>query len=345
MNPFYNPAQHRLRAFWRLFIQAVLFLLGIVVLSAAIVLAAIGIWLAAGQIPAGVAGNPSAFSRLLAEKMAGSSWLGLLSALSSLLVMLLTFWVAGRFLDRRRFADFGFHVDAAWWRDLAFGLALGALLMVLIFCAELTAGWVTITGTLQSLESGLGLAQGLALFICVGIYEEMFSRGYQLRNMAEGLDIKTLGPKWALGLGYLLSSTIFGLLHLANPNSSLMSTFNLVIAGLFLGLGFILTGELAISIGLHITWNFFQGNVFGFPVSGGAFSTSLIAIRQGGPSLWTGGAFGPEAGLIGLLAILLGSVLIVGWVRRTRGRVAWQTCLAEYAPPVTKIASGSDETD
>jgi len=337
MNPFYNPAQRRLRAFWRLLIQIVLFLLGTIAFGLAIVLAAAGIWLAAGQIPAGEAADSSAFSWLMVEKMVGSSWLGLLLTLGSLLVMLLTFWVAGRFLDRRSFKDFGFHFDAAWWRDLAFGLALGALLMVLIFGAELAAGWVTITGTLQSLESGVGLVQGLALFVCVGIYEEMLSRGYHLRNMAEGLNIKWLGPKWALGLGYLLSSTIFGMLHLANPNTSLMSTFNLVIAGLFLGLGFLLTGELAISIGLHITWNFFQGNVFGFPVSGGASSASLIAIRQGGPPLWTGGAFGPEAGLIGLLAILLGSVLIVGWVRRTRGQITWQMHLAEYARPAQKM--------
>ena len=340
MNPFYNPAQHRLRAFWRLLIQVVLFLLGTIVFSVAIVLAAIGIWLATGQLPADVAGNPSALSQLIAEKLAGASWLGLLSTLGSLLVMLLTCWVAGRFLDRRSFKDFGFHFSPAWWRDLAFGLVLGALLMALIFAAELAAGWVTVTGALRSsapdVPFGLALAQGLALFICVGIYEEMFSRGYHLRNMAEGLNIKALGPKWALWLGYLVSSTIFGMLHLANPNTSPMSTFNLVVAGLFLGLGFILTGELAISIGLHITWNFFQGNVFGFPVSGTGFSVSFVAIRQGGPSLWTGGAFGPEAGLIGLLAILLGSVLIVGWVRRTRGRIEWQTRLAEYAPPVAK---------
>jgi membrane protease YdiL (CAAX protease family) len=338
-NPFYNPAQRRVRAFWRLFIQAVLFLLGIVALSVAIVLAAFAIWLATGQIPSNATGNPAAFSQLIAEKMARSPWIGLLSGLTSLLVMLATYWVAGRFLDRRRFVDFGFHFDAAWWRDLAFGLALGALLMALIFGVELAAGWVTITGTLQSVESGVGLVQGLALFICVGIYEEMLSRGYHLRNIAEGLNIKAWGPKWALGLGYLLSSMVFGMLHLANPNTSLMSTVNLVVAGLFLGLGFVLTGELAISIGLHITWNFFQGSVFGFPVSGGASSASLIAIRQGGPTLWTGGAFGPEAGLIGLSAILLGSALIVGWVRRTRGRVAWQTRLAEYAPTATKVAT------
>ena len=336
MNPFYNPAQHRVRAFWRLLIQVVLFLLGLIVFSTAMILVISGIWFVAAQILGSATGNLPALSGLTAEEMARLPWLELLSALGSLLAMLLTYWVAGRFLDRRSFRDFGFHFDAAWWRDLAFGLALGALLMALIFAVELAAGWVTVSGVLQSPRPGAsveaGLIQGLIFFLCVGIYEEMFSRGYQLRNLAEGLNIKWLGPQWALCLGYLLSSTVFGLLHLANPNASPVSTFNLVVAGLFLGLGFILTGELAIPIGLHITWNFFQGNVFGFPVSGTGSSMSFVAIRQGGPALWTGGAFGPEAGLIGLLATLLGSALVVGWVRRTRGRVGLQTYLAEYAP-------------
>ncbi len=62
-----------------------------------------------------------------------------------------------------------------------------------------------------------------------------------------------------------------------------------------------LTGELAFPIGLHIAWNFFQGNVFGFPVSGTTSTTSLIAIEQGGPEIWTGGVFGPEAASWGSL--------------------------------------------
>jgi hypothetical protein len=103
-----------------------------------------------------------------------------------------------------------------------------------------------------------------------------------------------------------------------------------MVAGLFLGLGFILTGELAIPIGLHITWNFFQGYVFGFPVSGIGRTTSFIGINQGGPDLWTGGAFGPEAGLIGLLAMLLGSLLIGLWVRLLYGKVRLDTELAQY---------------
>ena len=129
-------------------------------------------------------------------------------------------------------------------------------------------------------------------------------------------------------LAALLSSAIFGVLHAANPNASAISTFNIVLAGLFLGLGLLLTGELAIPIGLHITWNFFQGNVFGFAVSGLDAGTTFIAVEQGGNALLTGGAFGPEAGLIGIAAILLGSLLIVLWVRWRYGRVGLHSALA-----------------
>ena len=90
-----------------------------------------------------------------------------------------------------------------------------------------------------------------------------------------------------------------------------------------MGAGLILTGELAIPIGLHIFWNFFQGNIFGFPVSGVSYPAeivSLIKINQSGPEMWTGGGFGPEAGLLGLFANLLGLLLIFGWVYIRRGK-------------------------
>jgi membrane protease YdiL (CAAX protease family) len=206
--------------------------------------------------------------------------------------------------------------------------------MALIFAFELAAGWVSVTGYL---DGGGRPFWGeiwlpVLVFICVGIQEEMSTRGYLLRNLAEGLNFKRSGPRTALIAAYVISSLIFGGLHAANPNASLTSTLSIALAGFFLGLGFVLTGELAIPIGLHISWNFFQGNVFGFPVSGSPAGPSFIAIEQAGPAWATGGAFGPEAGVIGLAAIALGCGLTLWWVRRRTGRLRLQAVLAEYEP-------------
>jgi len=80
------------------------------------------------------------------------------------------------------------------------------------------------------------------------------------------------------------------------------------------------TGRLSTAIGLHVTWNLCQGAVFGFPVSGDKEGASLLGIQQGGPTLMTGGAFGPEAGLMGVLASLAGIVLLLLWSSRARER-------------------------
>jgi membrane protease YdiL (CAAX protease family) len=251
------------------------------------------------------------------------------------LVVLVGMWITAHLLDRRPFADYGFHLDRVWWIDLGFGLALGALLMVGIFLAEWAAGWVTITATLQTAHSSLSFIlaflQPLALYLAVGIYEELISRGYLLQNLAEGFNWPILKTRGAIVAAWLLSSVIFGLGHADNPNATPVSTFNLILAGIFLGLGYVLTGELAIPIGLHITWNLFQGAVFGFPVSGMASTTTFIAIIQEGPDLWTGGAFGPEAGLLGIFAMFVGSLLTWLWIRWRKGETALRASIAQ--PP------------
>jgi hypothetical protein len=180
----------------------------------------------------------------------------------------------------------------------------------------------------------------LVLFLCVGISEEMLSRGYQITNLAEGLNFPGLGgPKVAVLLAWVISSSLFGLGHLGNPNATVVSTLNIALAGLLLGIGYVLTGRLAIPIGLHITWNFFQGNVFGFPVSGlEPVGATVLSIEQGGPLLFTGGVFGPEAGLIGIAAVLAGSLLTALWVRARFGKAAIETSIAEPPPGLTDAA-------
>lgn len=251
------------------------------------------------------------------------------------LVAVASVWISGRFLDRRPFSGFGLRLDRAWWSDLGFGLLLGALLMTGVFLVQISAGWATVTGSFVAVDGGAffpAILAPVALFVCVGFYEELVGRGYQLTNLAEGLNGTGLGPKGAIVLAWTLSSSVFAALHLSNPNASALSTFNIFLAGLMLGFGYVLTGQLAIPIGLHTTWNFFQGNVFGFPVSGlDLVGATFLSTRPSGPDLLTGGPFGPEAGLLAPAAMALGVLLIALRVRR-RGKVSLHLPLAEGPP-------------
>ncbi len=303
---FWNAEERRLRTGWRFLVLMVM----LVVLSSLLGLVA---YLVVGETAGEEA--PAAVEGLF-------SILGNLTIVGSVAL-------AARFLDRRPFRDYGFHFNRAWWEDFAFGLGLGVVLMTGIFAVEWAAGWITPRPTplTPSLVGGVGVQ--IALFLAVGLGEELLMRGYVLRNLAEGLHPPRWSARTALLLAWVGSSVFFGLAHLGNPNMTWVSTLNLTVAGLFLGLGYVLTGELALPIGLHITWNLFQGTVFGFPVSGFTFGSSLITTTQGGPTAWTGGVFGPEAGLIALVAMGVGSALTVAWLRR-RGPVALRTSLTVY---------------
>lgn len=227
--------------------------------------------------------------------------------------------ITGRYVDRRHLRDFGLRIDRDWWLDYGFGLALGAGLMTLVFGVELAAGWIRITGTLQPRGSFLVRFAGLVVvFVAVGFYEELLLRGYLLTNGAEGL-VGRLGDRGAVAAATVFSSLLFGVAHGSNPNATLVSTLAIVLAGGMLAAGYVLTGELAIPVGLHTTWNLFQGGVYGFPVSGLGIGASVVGIDQRGPRLLTGGDFGPEAGLVGLGAMALGTLAIAGWVRVRSG--------------------------
>jgi uncharacterized protein len=324
-NPFLSERERRLRAFWRLLLQYVIFSNGAVVLAGVFGLASLASLEGAGlgEEPGGTLAVSPAFRT--------TSYVA-----ASLVAAVVSVWLAGRFFDRRPLSGFGLRFDRVWWLDFCFGLVLGALLMTAIFFVELAAGWITVTGTFETGGNGrpftLAILLPLVVFGCVGFYEELLVRGYQLQNMAEGLNFPSVGPRVAILLAWVLSSVLFGLLHLANPNASLISTLSITFAGLLLGTGYVLTGRLAIPIGLHIAWNFFQGNVFGFPVSGlEPLSATFVSIGQGGPSLFTGGAFGPEAGLLDPAATIVGSLLIWLWVRARSGDGRLDLSIAE--PP------------
>jgi len=269
----------------------------------------------------------------------------LASGAAGLVGAVLSVWLAGRYIDRRPFSAFGFRLGAGWWLDLLFGMILGALLITTIFVVELGLGWVEVTGSFETPGApfAVSILFPAALFVCVGISEETVFRGYQLKNAAEGLDYPALGPRNAVVLAWVLSSVFFALLHADNPNATTVSTLNIALAGLMLGCGYVLSGELAIPIGLHVTWNFFQGAVYGLPVSGlGSFGATFLATTQTGPNLWTGGSFGPEGGLLAPAVMVPGIVLIALWTRLRTGKVAIDPLIAE-APSSVRTDTHHDQ--
>lgn len=303
----------RPRALWRILAQYLLFFVASAFFTVPVLLVSIG----AGAL--GGAGAQPPRGDLL-----------LVSSVASLLAALVTLWAAGRFLDRRPIGDFGLRLTRGWWLDLGFGLALGAALMTAIFLVELGMGWITVTGGFETGGSPFWIAilGPVTLFVCVGIYEELLFRGYQVKNISEGLG-GLIGARGAIVIAWILTSLLFSLLHIPNPNSTLVSTTNIALAGLMLGAGYVLSGRLAIPIGLHITWNFFQASVYGFPVSGlDSARASFVSVEQSGPEAWTGGPFGPEAGLLTVFATLLGIALIWLWVRLRSGKAGLHLPLA-----------------
>ena len=308
VSAFWNADSDRLRLPWRLLGGGIVFVvLGIVVsLSFQALLAVFGI----GALATSLVGSVDTLS------------ISLTGVASSTGLTVVGVYLAGRLLDRRWFTDFGLHLDRSWAADFGFGAALGAALMTGIFLVELAAGWARVTGTLRTSGSAslwVALAGAVVLFVAVSVGEELLLRGYLLTNLAEGF--RGLGPTVAVVVATLLSSGVFGLLHAGNPNATVVSTTNVALAGVVLAAGYVLTGELGIPMGFHLTWNFFQGPVYGFPVSGTSPGVAVVAVAERGPDRWTGGAFGPEAGLLGVAALAVGLVAIAAWVRHRSGEV------------------------
>jgi membrane protease YdiL (CAAX protease family) len=223
-------------------------------------------------------------------------------------------FLARHFLDKRSLTSLGLKLDFWLPLDILAGILIAFLMMGLIFLIEWWLGWASIEGfawqTAAISTVILNTLQYLGIFILVGWNEELLFRGYRLQNLSDGLN-----PVW----GVLLSSLWFGIAHLANPNTDakFFVATGILLAGVFLAYGYVSTKQLWLPIGLHIGWNFFEGVGFGFPVSG-LDIYHLTRITVSGPELWTGGAFGPEAGLVLLPGLLLGAAFIFIYTRYIR---------------------------
>ncbi len=198
-------------------------------------------------------------------------------------------------------------VELAWRKVLPDGL-LGSILGVLFIGSVVGVLWLAgsyeVTGTNAQFDwirplllTGLGTA----------IAEEIIFRGVLFRVTEEGL-----GTWWALAI----SALFFGGLHIMNKGATVWSSVAIAVeAGVLLGLAYNVTRSLPLVIGIHMTWNFTQGAIFGIPVSGTSASGYLVSTRPG-PEWLSGGVFGAEASVVAVLISIAASAWLVMLARR-----------------------------
>jgi membrane protease YdiL (CAAX protease family) len=247
----------------------------------------------------------------------------LVLAVASLLAML----GVGLGVERSRFAGLGFDKKAV--RELGVGFLGGAAGLTLSVGLLAIFGWYQFGGPPGKAGAHSATSEfvgAVLLFFLVGVFEEVFFRGIMFRLLEQWL-----GTWLALGL----TSLQFGFAHFHNPGATWASTVGITLeAGVLLAAAFVVTRNLWAPIGLHWAWNLFEGPVFGTPVSGMDLPHLLHPVLSG-PALWTGGAFGPEAGLICMFVGGAAGILLMGVAVR-RGRTftpAWLRRLLRMSRP------------
>ena len=205
------------------------------------------------------------------------------------------------------------------WKDLRYvdvgdpvrgagvGFALGAVpafLAMVIAAPAGGAGWSLDGGSMVSWAKAIG---GLALLLVPAAYsEELIFRG--VGYVALGRAFGKLGPAVVL-------SVLFATAHVGNPNVSGLGLVNVGLAGVWLSAAFWLPGGIWAATGTHVGWNLTLA-ALGAPVSGLAFTLPMLDYATGGPSWLTGGAFGPEGGVIATVVVGVATVVLMRWIRR-----------------------------
>jgi len=205
-------------------------------------------------------------------------------------------WLFTTKVDKKSFVSCMFDKTKIF-KDIALGLVIGFVIMFSGFLI------LILTDQLQFVDIHLkvsDLLYSIGLFVFVAIAEEVFTRGYVLRNLMISFN------KY---IALVISALLFSLMHLANPNISIISLFILFLSGLVLGLSYLYTKNIWFPIALHFSWNFFQGTIFGFNVSG-MNMYKLIETKYTTANNWNGGKFGFEGSILAILVIICALTVI-----------------------------------
>ena len=224
------------------------------------------------------------------------------NVLPGVAVVLLASWWFTR-LEHRTLASLGLPGGVRMPRELGLGWLAGVALIGLVVVTLILLGWLSWTpepGPGSRLAVGAGLT---VLLLGAAFVEELLFRGYPFQ---------VLERRFGAATAIAATSVIFGAVHALNPNFAALPAVNITLAGFLLAIAYWRTRSLWFVTGLHLGWNWTMAlselSVSGLPVEMPGYES-----RVTGPVLWTGGAFGPEGGLLVTVASLLGIVWMWRW--------------------------------
>jgi len=212
--------------------------------------------------------------------------------------------------ERRMFWTTGMERDGIL-RKYVRGAIVGILMIALPVALLLIFGMFQFESDPKTWEGWNALPGVLILlagWLVQGAAEESLTRGFLLPIFGIRLN-----PFW----GIIISSLLFAVLHLFNKGLNEIAMLNLFLFGIFASLYAMREGSLWGVFAIHSLWNWAQGNLFGLEVSGSNFgATSLFNLKDNGPILLTGGAFGPEGGLVVTAVLICGCLGVIYWATR-----------------------------
>ncbi|WP_462128442.1 CPBP family intramembrane glutamic endopeptidase [Streptococcus parasanguinis] len=215
------------------------------------------------------------------------------------ILLLFIFWV--KVIEKNSLSSLGF-VKRNWLKYLAWGILLSLLQMGVIALVYQVCGIGTFELNELSLEPILFILGLFPFWLLQGGTEEVATRGWLLTRIA---------ARTNLPLAIVISSSLFGILHMGNAGVTFLSVLNIILDGVLAGLLFIYTDSIWLVVAQHGTWNYVQGNLLGFQVSGTGADASIFSFTMGsGPDWLTGGEFGAEGSIITTLVLLLSVVLV-----------------------------------
>jgi membrane protease YdiL (CAAX protease family) len=226
----------------------------------------------------------------------------------SFVLSIILVFICRRVVDRKSFESLGFN-PAYIYPDVIIGFSLGTFLvcagaLILYFLKDMR--WIDVAYKGDTLLFSFGL---LAM---IAVSEELIFRGYVLRNLMKSFD------KW---ISLVLSAVLFSIVHYSNTGIPMLGLVNTFLGGLLLGICFIITRQLWLPIFFHLSWNFVQGPILGFKVSGLTFE-SVLSIESSGTSTMTGGEYGFEGSAV--CTVLLLCAFVAGCYIESK---------KSYAPP------------